>query len=226
MTVSLKKISIMLAASALMFLSCKSMDPTLVTQTASFDSGVPPMRVVVNTESIRSCFPGGWLDHNGMIAVMNRRAEEISRGRTGLEPQHFQCCSFSDQEAAVRIIRNNLAFGRNAGNVYLSVVVRNVEWYKNYGWMANWIALNILCFMGIPYSSSTLTVELEAAVMKPDGRVLRLYRVRGIDTEYCAMYWGYRDPTVPALRYALIDGCAKIRRQMEDDKENLNKIIR
>jgi len=205
-----------------MFLSCRSMDQTLVARTASFDGGVPPMRVVVNTESVRSCFPGGWLDDNGAWAEMRKRREEIRNGKTGV--LGILCCSFSDQEAAVRIIRNNLAFGGNAGNVCLSVVVRNAEWSYNLLWEIAGVA--VLVPFGYPAWSETVKIDMEAAVMKPDGRVLRLYRAQGVDTEYGAMYWGYLDASIPALRYALIDGCAKIRKQIDDDKENLKKIIR
>ncbi|MCU0849613.1 MAG: hypothetical protein MUD12_17165 [Spirochaetes bacterium] len=224
MTVSLKKpISIILAgALAVTFISCRSIDPTLTTRTASFDAGVTPMRVAVNTESIKSCFPGGWRDDYERRLEMSKRKQEILNGKTGV--LGILCCSFPDQEAAVNIIRNNLAFGKDSRNVYLSVVVRNVEWSYNLLWEIAGVA--VLVPFGYPAWSETVKIDLEAAVMKPDGRVLKVYRARGVDTEYGAAYWGYLDASIPALRYALIAGCADIRKQIEADRENINKLAR
>ncbi|MCU0849612.1 MAG: hypothetical protein MUD12_17160 [Spirochaetes bacterium] len=74
--------------------------------------------------------------------------------------------------------------------------------------------------------SITPAIDIEAAVMKPDGRVLKVYRARGVDTEYYAMYWGYYRAFIPAYMNALIAGCADLRKQIEADRENLNKLIR
>ena len=223
-----KPISVLLVfAVAVIPLSCKSLDPKLLEQTAAFDSCVAPMRVVVNTDSIKACFPGGWLDHNGMIAVLDRRVEEISRGKTGLEPQHFPCCSFSGQESAVKIIRNNLMFDRDSRTVYLSVLVRKVEWEKNGLWIPlGPITAGLFYFFGGPSFSLTMTIDMEAAVMRPDGRVLKTYTAKVSNTEYRALYWGYDNPEKPSYVKALISACADIRKQIENDKENINKMIR
>ena len=208
------------------FLSCKSVDPTLVTRTASFESGVAPMRVVVNTESIRSCFKGGWRDQNEWVMEIRKWSDGYRSDYPGIYGG-YMCCSFPDQEAAVGIIRNNLMFDRDAKNAYLSVLVRNVEWSQNGVWMVpGSITVGILYFMGLPAMSFTLTIDMEAAVMKPDGRVLKVYRARGVGKEYAAFYWGYAYPDIPAYRNALIVGCADLRKQIEADKENLNKLIR
>ncbi|MCU0849608.1 MAG: hypothetical protein MUD12_17140 [Spirochaetes bacterium] len=213
MTVSLKKlITIILAgALAVTFISCRSIDPTLTTKTASFDQSVTPMRVVINTDSIKSCFPGGWRDDYERRMEMRKWGDGYRRDMPGVKGYSYKCCSFSDQESAVRIIRNNLMFDRDSRNA----------------WMApGTITAGILYFMGMPAASDTLTIDLEAAVMKPDGRVLKVYRAKGIDTEYLAFYWGYANPDIPAYMNALIAGCADLRKQIEADRENLNKIIK
>ncbi|MCU0849615.1 MAG: hypothetical protein MUD12_17175 [Spirochaetes bacterium] len=221
-----KTISIALVAalSALTF-SCKSLDPKLVEQTSAFDKGVNPMRVVINTDSIKACFHGGWRDDYEMLLEWRKWRDGYSREYPGIKG--YSCCSFPDQESAVRIIRNNLMFDRDSRNAYLSVLVRNVEWSTNPGWMVpGSITVGILYFMGMPGVSITLTIDLEAAVMKPDGRVLKVYRAKGVDTEYLAFYWGYAKPDIPAFMNALIAGCADLRKKIEDDKDNLNKLIR
>ncbi|MCU0849614.1 MAG: hypothetical protein MUD12_17170 [Spirochaetes bacterium] len=221
-----KTISIALVAalSALSF-SCRSYDPALTTRTASFEKGVTPMRVVINTDSIKSCFPGGWRDDYEWDMEVKKFYEGYRRDHPSLVGTI--CCSFSDQEAAVRIIRNNLMFDRDSRNAYLSVLVRNVEWRMNKAWVIlNSVTVVIPVLMGIPLASFTLTIDMEAAVMKPDGRVLKVYRARGVDTEYQALYWGFSYPTIQGYMNALIAGCADIRKQIEADRENLNKLAR
>ena len=212
------------ALSALSF-SCRSIDPTLTTRTASFEKGVTPMRVVINTDSIKSCFPGGWRDDYELILEWRKWRDGYRREYPGIKG--YKCCSFPDQEAAVRIIRNNLMFGTDSRNAYMCILVRNAEWYFNPAWMVpGSITVGILYFMGMPYWSLTLTIDIEAAVMKPDGRVLKVYRARGVDREYLAMYWGYARPEIPAFMNALIAACADLRKQIEADRENINKLTR
>jgi len=82
-----KPISVLLAfAIAVIPLSCKSLDPKLLEQTATFDKGVTPMRVVINTDSIKACFPGGW------------------------EHEMIYCCSYNFQQNIQKILRQNLMF--------------------------------------------------------------------------------------------------------------------
>jgi hypothetical protein len=220
-----KSMSVLLVfAVAVIPLSCKSFDPKLLEQTATFDKSVTPMRVVINTDSIKACFPGGWMD------VYHKRKVLLSYYNENRQyPYERVNFFFQEQKNIINILKHNMMFDRDSRNAYLSVLVRNAEWYVNPGWMVpGSITAGILYFMGMPGASVTVTIDLEAAVMKPDGRVLKVYRTKGVDTEYFAFYWGYGDPDVflQAHRNVLISACADIRKQIENDKENLKKITR
>jgi len=200
-----KPISVLLAfAIAVIPLSCKSLDPKLLEQTATFDKGVTPMRVVINTDSIKACFPGGW------------------------EHEMIYCCSYNFQQNIQKILRQNLMFKNDSRNIYLSVLVRNVEFKTNPAWygVAVLVSVGFIMLFGFPYYSFTSTINLEAAVMRSDGKVLKTYTSTVSDKEYSAMYWGYSAPYKTAFIKSLIAGCADLRKQIEADRENINKLIR
>ncbi|MCU0847278.1 MAG: hypothetical protein MUD12_05255 [Spirochaetes bacterium] len=193
--------------------SCKSLDPKLLEQTAAFDKSVTPMRVVVNTDSIKACFPGGWRDKKEWGSELIKHNHGYRKDYPGIK-WHI-CCSFPEQESAVRIIRNNLMFDRDSRNAYLSVLVRNVEWRRSITWLIlSGVMIFIPCLMGMPAEAFTLSIDME------------VYKAKGIDTEYVAFYWGYFNPDIPAYMNALITGCADLRKQIEADRENINKLIR
>ena len=184
--------------------SCKSLDPKLLEQTATFDKSVIPMRVVVNTDSIKACFPGGW------------------------EHEMIYCCSYNFQQNIQKILRQNLMFKNDSRNIYLSVLVRNVEFKTNPAWygVAVLVSVGFIMLFGFPYYSFTSTINLEAAVMRSDGKVLKTYTSTVSDKEYSAMYWGYSAPYKTAFIKSLLAACADIRKQIEADRENINKLIR
>ena len=221
-----KPISVLLAfAIAVIPLSCKSLDPKLLEQTATFDKGVTPMRVVINTDSIKACFPGGWRDEN----EWRQRWEDLFSGKIKYDRNihgvgsNIICCSFPEQEMGLTILKNNLLFESDSKNLYLSVIIRNVEWRQNRAWSS--LGIFLIAF-GFPIESDQLTIDLEAALIKPGGKVLKIYKSQGIDTEYAVPYWGYIRPCTPAFIKSLIAGCSDLRKQIEADKENINKLIR
>ena len=224
-----KPISVLLAFTvAVIPLSCKSLDPKLLEQTAAFDKSITPMRVVINTDSIKACFKGGWRNKLELHAEINKCNQGLRKDWPGIEIDGLIfCCSFQDQESAINILKQNLMFDRDSRTVYLSVLVRKIEWGMNGTWgVIGGLTLGVFVLFGWPGRSDTADIEMEAAVMRPDGRVLKTYTAKVSDTEYSALYYGYQEPIQPAYVIALIAGCADLRKQIEADKENLNKIIR
>jgi len=220
-----KPISVLLAfAVAVIPLSCKSLDPKLLEQTAAFDKGVTPMRVVVNTDSIKACFPGGWRDEKEWSLEDKKFRGGYRKDMPGVGG-FVSCCSFPEQESAVSLLRNNLIFEKDSRNIFLSVLVRNIEWRTNTIWYLASI-MGILNVFGFPFRSQTITIDMEAAVMNPAGKMIKIYKAQGKDTEYMAPYWGYMYAEKPAYIKALIAGCADLRKQIEADRENINKLIR
>jgi len=210
--------------------SCKSFDPKLLEQRASFGEGVPAMRVVVNTDSIKECFKGGWRDRNELKSLLiKHKFWGIPAAQKVSGFQFYACCSFPEQEMIVNLIRHNLSFERDTKNVYLSVLVRKVEWKRNGLWIfLGPITAGFFYFFGGPSLSYTITIDMEAAVMKSDGRVLKTYSARGVDSEYKAFYWGYYETEmlIPLYVNGMINTCADLRKQIEADKDNLNRLVR
>jgi hypothetical protein len=136
---------------------------------------------------------------------------------------------FAEQESLVNLIKQNLMFGKDSRNVYLSVLVRNVEWGRNSAWIFFGIlGAGVFYLFGVPSRSDTVTIDMEAAIMNSSGKIIKTYKARGKDAEYIAIYWGYLPPedTQTAYTRAMIAGCADLRKQIEADRENLNKLIR
>ncbi|MCU0847279.1 MAG: hypothetical protein MUD12_05260, partial [Spirochaetes bacterium] len=112
-----KTVSVVLAFTiAVIPLSCKSLDPKLLEQTATFDKSVTPMRVVVNMDSIKACFPGGWID------VHHKRKVLLSYYNENRQYPHGRVnFFFQEQQNIINILKHNMMFDRDAKNAYLSV---------------------------------------------------------------------------------------------------------
>jgi hypothetical protein len=221
-----KTVSVLLAfAVAVIPLSCKSFDPKLLEQAATFDKSVTPMRVVINTDSIKACFRGGWRDIKEYNAEFDKIIAGDRQGPLGIYGQ--ACCSFPEQQKIINLIKQNLMFGKDSKIVYMSVLVRNIEWLDNSGWLGL-APLGIFWFFGMPWRSMTATINMEAAVMNSSGKIIKIYKAWGKDTEYLALYWGYFRPKELQTAYtrALLAACADLRKQIEADRENINKLIK
>ena len=228
-----KPISVLLAfAVAVISLSCKSFDPKLYDKTATFDSGMPSMRVIVNTDSIKTCFKGGWRDRNEYRTLLNKFYDgDIQEypGAQGVYVYGYACCSYPEQVKIINLIRQNLMFDRDTKAVYLGVLVRKIEWARYAGWIVfGPMTAGFFYFFGGPALTYAITVEMEAALMRPDGRILKTYSVKSKNREHMAFYWGYYESEVllPLYVNGLINACADIRKQIEADRENINKLIR
>jgi len=201
-----KPISVLLVfAIAVIPLSCKSLDPKLLEQTASFDKGVTPMRVVINTDSINSTF------------------------HENIEFPSVPCCSFDERVQIYKILRQKLIFDRDTGSTYLSILIRKVELNWASAWsIASGMSLFLFNFFGMPIRRDMVTIDMEAAIMAPTNKIIKIYKTQGRDTEYVALYWGYSGGESYKLAYmrALQAGCADLRKQIEADRENINKLIR
>ncbi|MCU0848770.1 MAG: hypothetical protein MUD12_12865 [Spirochaetes bacterium] len=185
------------------------MDTALLLKESYVDPSIKPMTVVVSDLSIDRCFPKiDDFPEQGRAYGMFNDFKKVFR------------------DSVRETIRKNLLFQAKSNTAYLSVLVRNVEYEFNGLWM--WLSGGLIVgyFFGIPATSMTYTVEMEAAVMNRQGRVLKTYSTVAEDTEYAAFYWGYYDPAQVAYTKALIKACDGIREQLTKDAANINGMIK
>lgn len=195
--------------------SCKSLDNRLLLNKENFDKDVKPMRVIVNYESLTTCFPFDWAGNKSEYYINNK--------------EHIDKEYFDSIEQYMNVIKNNLTFEAESSDYYLSIILRNANWSLNVGYLApSMLTLFIFNLFGGPMRSFTYTIELEAAIMNPDGKVIKTYKARGIDTEYSALYYGYNTPddeNTAAIK-AFIKACKEIRVQLKKDVIGINKLVK
>jgi len=188
---------------------CRHMNESLLLRESYLDPSLKPMTVVISDLSIDRCFP--------KIDDFPEKVRPFAFGN------NFRKVF---RDSVKETIRKNLLFRAKSEGAYLSVVVRSVEYSANSTW-AIWAGMLIVApFFGFPLMSTTYSIEMEAAVMNRQGRVLKTYGTSVTDAEYVAMYWGYYDPALVAYTKALLKACDDIRGQMEKDAANINGMIR
>ncbi len=182
---------------AFLLMECRSFDRTLLLNKASVDRSVKPMKVIVNYNSIAETY--------GINRFLeNREINDIAT-----------------------VIKNNMSFETEGGTYYLSILIRKIEGSFNGALFAlTGLTLWTICFLGVPMTRQTVTISLSAAIMSPDGRILKTYDAKGEDKEYAAMYWGYEDSFAVATYKALPLACKDLREQLKRDAATINKLIK
>ena len=126
------------------------------------------------------------------------------------------------------VIKNNLDFGTDARTHYLSVLVRKREFGNNLLWSLTGFSLGALNLLGAPTNSFSNTLQLSAAIMDANGKVLKVYETYGTNTEYVALYHGYSsDDAGRTLIFKTIGiACKDLRDQLKKDARNINMLIK
>ena len=124
------------------------------------------------------------------------------------------------------ILRQNLLFESTPGNIYLSVIVRYNKLQQKLYFS---VGVFPLLLMGAPAGNYNFTITLEAAIMKPNGQILKTYTSTATDFEYVCGTGHYAwddDSEAAALYYTLQLACKDLREQLKNDAETINKLAR
>jgi len=199
--------------------SCRSFDYGLLDQNAYIDKSIKPMRVIVNMDSLEACFGEGLLQRFQEQNPMNQ--EGLDKSRQMIK---------EDKIRITRLFKQNLKSSSESNAAFLSVIIRNHRFDMNMGWMASIAALGALNQLGCPIASGSVSIEVEAAILTPTGKVLKSYTVRATDTEYYAAYWGYSLFDVDSYRVAytraILAACMDLRDQLHKDAMSINSLIK
>lgn len=125
------------------------------------------------------------------------------------------------------VIKNHLSFDTEGGKYYISIIIRKCESNPNPAYaIITGLTVFSISFLGWPLTSDTITIVLSAAIMSPDGRVIKTYDAKGKDTKYIAMYWGYDNASIVAMYKALNLACKDLREQLKQDAATINRLIK
>jgi len=181
-----------------LFIECRSFDRTLLLNKASVDRSVKPMKVIVNYDSI---------------------AETLDASPFFLDNEKIK--------AIATTIKNNMSFEAEGGKYHLSIIIRKAQGFENLAWVfPTSLTLGFIILLGWPALSYTEIIVLSAAIMGPDGRVIKTFDAKGLDTEYAAAYWGYSDIYTTATYKALTLACKDLREQLKQDADNLKRLLK
>ncbi len=182
-----------------LLIECRSIDSNILLHKETVDRSIKPMKVIVNYDSIAETIgasPNLWSDNRGIKDIAT-------------------------------VIKNHMSFDTEGGNYYLSIMIRKGESNSNPAYaIITGLTVFSISFLGWPLISDTVTIVLSAAIMNPDGRIIKTYEAKGKDTEYAAMYWGYGNPSYVATYKALTLACKDLREQLKQDSVNINKLIK
>jgi hypothetical protein len=96
------------------------------------------------------------------------------------------------------------------------------------------LSLTLLNFLGCPFASQSMEIEIEVTILDKMGRVVKTYLGFGQSTEYGAFYWGYSPVGTGALSYnshvgravscsSLLEATQQIRRQIQHDSSFIRR---
>jgi len=130
------------------------------------------------------------------------------------------------KDEVANILRENLLFESSPKNLYLSVIVRNNKLQRK-------LYFSVGCFpllmAGVPAGNYNFTITLEAAVMKPNGQILKTYTATANDVEYVcgtAHYLADDAAEATALYNTLKLACKDLREQIKKDADTIDKLTR
>ncbi|MCU0849561.1 MAG: hypothetical protein MUD12_16885 [Spirochaetes bacterium] len=190
-------------APLLLTFACKSFDESILKRQEFVDRSVPSMRVVVNEQSIKACNDG-----------------------TGV----YYWIIPTSQEA-MTLIKNGVKFHNPSGELYLSIVMRRFNFNENGLYVILGVPLGFIpFFLGLPAQKLTIAIDIEAAIVGKDGKIIKIYSVSGYATEYRAFYYGYShfsdNHRKMAYLGALSMACRDLHAQLLVDAENIKKMIK
>ena len=125
-----------------------------------------------------------------------------------------------------KFIKQNLLFESKSKNIYLSIIMR---YNKNESCEVLGALLLPFLVFGAPGAYHNTTVTLEAAVMKPDGRIFKTYTATGTHTELAGgtgHYIGDDEAEIFSQCEALRLACSDLREQIKKDADIINKLAR
>lgn len=183
-------------------------------QKHALDQQVPNMTLVVNKPSIKECFA------NWPLSIVTGEFNPIYF--TQMKEEGL--ASDSLESYVETVIRHNFVMqSNNRSNTYLSVLVRSIDTSQNWWWAP--VSLGgILAILGIPVASQTFVIELEAAILRQNGDILKIYKSKAEITAYGAFYWGHAYVGRASFGMALNNACADLREQIRRDADYLKSV--